>query len=273
MVLSIMGLTINNYIFKGYVSHYRFQPKIHKFKYRVFKLFMNLEQLEKLENKTIFFSLNKFNLFSFYYKDHTEKPYNNPINWVKNIFLSKNLYKKNDKIYILCYPRILGYVFNPLTTYFCIGDKDEIKAIIYEVHNTFKDRHYYLTKYNAKNEIAEKTFHVSPFFKIEGEYEFATKLNNNSLKVEIKYSKNKNNKNISLLNAVFYGKKTKFNNTNILIYFFTYPLMTIKIIYSIHLQAFFLWIKGIKFFNRPIPKINTISLSKTLINSDNKNDK
>ena len=124
-----------------------------------------------------------------------------------------------------------------------------------------------------KMRLQKKTFHVSPFFKIEGEYEFATKLNNNSLKVEIKYSKNKNNKNISLLNAVFYGKKTKFNNTNILIYFFTYPLMTIKIIYSIHLQAFFLWIKGIKFFNRPIPKINTISLSKTLIKSDNENDK
>ena len=157
----------NFHIYSGYVGHYRFYPKIHKFKYRVFTLLLNLEKLEEIEKKLIFFSLNKFNLFSFYFKDHTEKPHCNPFIWAKNIFLSKKLYNNKDKIYILCYPRILGYVFNPLTTYFCISKDNKIKAIIYEVHNTFKDRHYYVTKYNSKNENIAKVFHVSPFFKIE----------------------------------------------------------------------------------------------------------
>ena len=162
---------------------------------------------------------------------------------------NNNLYDKNDNIFILCYPRIFGYVFNPLTTYYNIGKNKKIKAIIYEVHNTFGDRHYYITKYSNKNEVAKKIFHVSPFFKIEGDYEFETKLINNSLKVEIKYYKKENNKNINLLNALFYGKKSELSNKNLIVYFFIYPLMTIKVIYSI--RKFFLWTKGIKFIKKP----------------------
>ena len=265
-----MSLISNNYIFRGHVSHYRFYPKVHYFKYRVFKLFLNLEEIEKIEKKLIFFSLNKFNIFSLYFKDHTEKPYENPFKWAKTLLTNNNLYDKNDNIFILCYPRILGYVFNPLTTYFCIGKNKKIKAIIYEVHNTFGDRHYYITKYSNKNEVAKKIFHVSPFFKIEGDYEFETKLINNSLKVEIKYYKKENNKNINLLNALFYGKKTKLSNKNLIVYFFIYPLMTVKVIYSIHLQAFFLWAKGIKFIKKPKLSKTIVSLSNSLIKNDKK---
>ena len=265
-----MGLLKHIYIYKGFVSHYRFYPKIHNFKYRIFSLFINLEELEKIENQTKLFSINKFNLFSFFYKDHADTPFENPLFWAKNIFASKGLYSINDRIFILCYPRILGYVFNPLTTYFCIDINNNIKAIIYEVHNTFGDRHNYVTKYNNVNEKVDKVFHVSPFFKIEGEYEFNTKLNNKSLKIEIKYNKKDKTK---LLNAIFYGEQSNFNDKNLLLCFFIYPLMTIKVIYSIHFQALLLWIKGIKFFNRPIPSKDIISFSKTLKKDDKKDDK
>jgi len=264
-----MVLLKNYYIYKGFVSHYRFYPKIHKFKYRIFSLFINLEELENLDKDTILFSINKFNLFSFYFKDHTEKPFNNPIIWAKNILSNKNLYNKNDRIFILCYPRILGYVFNPLTTYFCIDQNNNIKAIIYEVHNTFGDRHSYITKYCHLNEKVDKMFHVSPFFPIEGEYEFDTNIKNKSIKIEIKYYKDKTN----LLNAVFCGQQSQFNDQNLLLCFFLYPLMTLKVIYSIHLQALYLWIKGIKFFNRPTPSKEIISFSKTLIKDNEKDDK
>ena len=86
-----MGLLKNYYIYKGFVSHYRFYPKIHKFKYRIFSLLINLEEIKNLEKNTTFFSINKFNLFSFYFKDHTEKPYNNPFFWAKAILTNKNL--------------------------------------------------------------------------------------------------------------------------------------------------------------------------------------
>ena len=112
------------------------------------------------------------------------------------------------------------------------------------------------------NEKVKKVFHVSPFFQIEGEYEFNTKILNKSIKVEIKYyKKDKTN----LLNAIFYGEQSELNDKNLLLCFFAYPLMTIKVIYSIHLHALYLWIKGIKFFNRPNPSKDIISFSKTLI--------
>ena len=226
-----MDLLKNYYIYRGFVSHYRFYPKIHKFKYRIFSLLINLEKLKSLEKNTKFFSINKFNLFSFYFKDHTEKPFNNPFFWAKAILTNKNLYDEKDRIYILCYPRILGYVFNPLTTYFCIDKNNNIKAV---------------------------------------KYEFNTKILNKSIKVEIKYyKKDKTN----LLNAIFYGEQSELNDKNLLLCFFAYPLMTIKVIYSIHLHALYLWIKGIKFFNRPNPSKDIISFSKTLIKDNVKDDR
>ena len=260
-----MKNTLNNKIYNGYVSHFRFKPKIHKFKYNVFKLFLDLENIDKTAKSSIFFSLNKFNLFSFYYKDHIKNIEKNPYFKIKKLFKKHNLFYKKDKIYILCYPRILGYVFNPLSTYFCITKENKIRSILYEVHNTFGDQHYYLTKYiQNKKDKAKKTFHVSPFFKIEGEYEFNSLLKNNSIKIEINYYTKTNNKKNNLLNAIFYGKEKQFNDSNLLINFLKFPFMTLKVIYAIHFNAIKLWIKGIKFFSRPIPPTNILSLSKTL---------
>ena len=260
-----MKNTLNNKIYNGHVSHFRFKPKIHKFKYNVFKIFIDLDNIEKITKKTLFFSLNKFNLFSFYYKDHIENIEKNPYFKVKEVFKKHNLFFKKDKIYILCYPRILGYVFNPLSTYFCITKENKIRSVLYEVHNTFGDQHYYLTKYlHNKKDKAKKKFHVSPFFKIEGEYEFSSLLKDKSIKIEINYFTKKQNKKFNLLNSIFYGEEKQFNDYNLLINFFKFPLMTLKVIFGIHLNAIKLWMKGIKFFSRPIPPTNILSLSKTL---------
>ena len=260
-----MKKTLKNKIYNGYVSHFRFKPKIHKFKYNVFKIFIDLENIEKTTKGSIFFSLNKFNFFSFHFKDYLGKTKTNPYFKAKYLFKKHNLFFKKDKIYILCYPRMLGYVFNPLSTYFCITKENKIRSILYEVHNTFGDQHCYLTKYSPnKKDKTKKIFHVSPFFDIDGEYEFDSFLNNKSIKIEINYYNIKNNKKNNLLNAIFYGKEKKFNDTNLLIYFLKFPFMTLKVIYAIHLNAIKLWLKGIRFFSRPNPPRNILSLSKTL---------
>ena len=260
-----MKNTLNNKIYNGYVSHFRFKPKIHKFKYNVFKIFINLENIEKTAKSLMFFSLNKFNLFSFHYKDYLGKTKNNPYFKAKELFIKHNLFFRKDKIYILCYPRMLGYVFNPITTYFCITKENKIRSVLYEVHNTFGDKHYYLTKYSPnKKDKTKKEFHVSPFFDTNGEYEFNSFINDKYTKIEINYYTIKKNKKSNLLNAIFYGKEKTFNDTNLLIYFLKFPFMTFKVIYAIHLNAIKLWIKGIKFFSRPNPPRNILSLSKTL---------
>ena len=256
-----------NKLYKGFVSHYRFSPKIHKFKYDVFKIFLNLENIEESVKKYSFFSLNKFNIYSFYYKDHLDNENSNPYLQAKKIFTKHKLYENQDKIYILCYPRILGYVFNPLSLYFCISNKNEIKSILYEVHNTFGDKHFYLSKYKLNSiDKVNKVFHVSPFFNIEGEYEFNSILNDDFVNIQINYFTYEEKSKVHLLNATFSAKREELSDKNLLINFIKFPFMTFKVIIAIHINALKLWIKGIKFFSRPNPPRNILSINKSLRN-------
>ena len=105
-------------IYNGNVIHKRFKPKEHFFKYKVFSLFIDLSELNELDNKLKFFSLNKFNLISFYEGDHGARDGSSLADWVKQNLKDKNIITENIKIKLLCYPRILGYVFNPLSVFF-----------------------------------------------------------------------------------------------------------------------------------------------------------
>ena len=114
---------ISSYIYNGKVVHKRFKPKEHFFKYRVFSLLIDLSELKKIDKEISFFSLNKFNLISFFEKDHGNRDNSDLIEWVRQN-LKKNKIDTNDiKIKLLCYPRILGYVFNPLSVFY-IYDKN-----------------------------------------------------------------------------------------------------------------------------------------------------
>ena len=109
---------INSCIYTGTVIHKRFKPKEHFFKYKVFSLFIDLSELEILSDKIRFFSLNRFNLISFQEKDHGERDGSSLTKWVKKNLKQNNINSENIKIKLLCYPRILGYVFNPLSIFF-----------------------------------------------------------------------------------------------------------------------------------------------------------
>ena len=101
-------------IYNGTVIHKRFKPKEHFFKYKVFSLLIDLSELDSLEKKIIFFSYNSFNLISFFDKDHGDRDGSSLIDWVKKNLIENNINSENIKIKLLCYPRIFGYVFNPL---------------------------------------------------------------------------------------------------------------------------------------------------------------
>ena len=131
----------NSCIYNGSVIHKRFKPKKHFFKYKVFSLLIDLSELKELDNKLKFFSLNKFNLISFYEKDHGERDGSSLINWVKLNLNINNISAENIKIKLLCYPRILGYVFNPLSIFFIYGKNENLISILYEVKNTFGEQH------------------------------------------------------------------------------------------------------------------------------------
>ena len=108
----------NSCLYVGKVIHKRFKPKQHYFKYKVFSMFINLDEIEQINNEILFFSHNKFNLISFYDKDHGDRDGSSLKSWVKRKLEQVGIEKKIDRINLLCYPRILGYVFNPLSIFF-----------------------------------------------------------------------------------------------------------------------------------------------------------
>ena len=120
-------------IYKGIVTHRRFKPKRHFFSYKTFSIFFDLDELKDLQNKISIFSFNKFNIFSFYNKDHGDRDGSNLRDWVTKNLKKYNINFKVTKIKLLCFPRIFGYVFNPLSIFYCYNEKSELRAILYEV--------------------------------------------------------------------------------------------------------------------------------------------
>ena len=249
---------MTSYIYNGTVIHKRFKPKIHFFKYKVFSLLIDLSELDNLDKKTSFFSYNKFNLMSFFDKDHGDRDGSSLINWVKKNLKQNNINCENIKIKLLCYPRIFGYVFNPLSVFYVYDDNENLVSILYEVKNTFGEQHTYIFKINNNNLFkhnCEKKFHVSPFIEMNCNYFFkASKPADNISVVIDQYQSNE-----KILYASQNGKRTDFTTSELIKSYLKHPLMTFKIIAAIHFEAFKLWTKGIKFVQKKIKIKNNIS--------------
>ena len=247
----------NSCIYNGKVIHKRFKPKEHYFKYSVFSLLIDLSELRKIDQEISFFSLNKFNLISFHEKDHGERDGSSLEEWVKKNLEQNKIDTTDIKIKLLCYPRIFGYVFNPLSIFYCYDD-NKLKAIFYEVKNTFNEQHTYIFKIKDNEEIAQKCkkkFYVSPFMDMETYYNFKLLNPNDKLSVFIKQTDSIG----TVLTATQTGKKKEFSSKQLMFNFFKYPLMTIKIISSIHFEALLLWKKGAIFRKRNIKLRNNLS--------------
>ena len=167
----------NSKIYTGKVIHKRFKPKEHYFKYNVFSLLIDLNELEEINKYIKFFSYNKFNIISFYDKDHGDRDGSSVKLWVKKNLRNIGIMTEDISIKLLCYPRIFGYVFNPLSTYFIYNKNTELISIFYEVKNTFGEQHTYIFKAQDEKTVqnkCKKKFYVSPFIEMDCEYHFKT---------------------------------------------------------------------------------------------------
>ena len=249
-----------SYIYNGKVIHKRFKPKEHFFKYKVFSLFIDLSEINEIEKNISFFSYNKFNLISFYDKDHGDRNGSSLIDWVKNNLKYLGIDTNQIKIKLLCYPRILGYVFNPLSIFFVYNTNSSLVAILYEVKNTFGEQHTYIfkTKINEKKiqNKCEKKFYVSPFMDLSSKYYFKISNPQNKLSVVI----DQRDKDGKLLYASQDGIRSDLSAKNLILSYIKHPLMTLKIISAIHFEALRLWMKGIKHIKKNKKIKNNISI-------------
>ena len=248
---------MNSCIYNGEVNHTRFKPVKHFLNYKTFSLFIDLDEIEQLDKSISIFSHNKFNIFSFYNKDHGDRDGSCLKKWVISNLKKYKIEGNISKIKILCYPRIFGYVFNPLSIFYCY-ENEKLKSIFYEVKNTFNEQHTYNFKIKDGEEIKQKKkkkFYVSPFMDMETFYNFKLINPNQRLSVMIKQTDAEG----TVLTATQTGDKKEFNFKQLLINFFRYPLMTLKIISSIHFEALLLWKKGAIYRKRDKKFFNNLS--------------
>ena len=206
-------------IYKGFITHKRFKPIKHFFMYKTFSVLFDLSELEELHKKICIFSYNKFNLFSFYNKDHGDRNGNNLSDWVKSNLKKYDLNFKASKIKLLCFPRVFGYVFNPLSIFYCY-EGNKLKAILYEVKNTFNEQHTYVFTVQDNKKIisqhCEKKFYVSPFMDLSSKYFFKILDPNKKLSIIINQADNQG----KLLYASQDGIRSELTSKNLIFSYF-----------------------------------------------------
>jgi len=250
----------NSYIYTGTVIHKRFKPKVHTFNYKVFSLLIDLSEIELLNKTLKLFSYDKFNIISFFNKDHGPRDGTSLKNWVIDNLKKNNIESNGIQIKLLCYPRIFGYVFNPLSVFYIYDKNSDLISILYEVKNTFGEQHTYVFKtkkdQNLIQHVCKKKFHVSPFIPMNCIYFFRLLKPGNKISVIIDLQDPEG----KILFASQDGVKSELNNTNLIKSYLKHPLMTFKIILAIHFEAFKLWTKGIKFISKKIKIKNNITI-------------
>lgn len=241
------------------VRHARFRPFKHAFAYRVWSVLLDLDHLDRLP---ALLSHNRPNLFSFQDRDHGARDGSPLKPWVLAMLADAGIDLPGATIRLLCFPRLAGYVFNPLSVYYCHGADGDLRAILYEVKNTFGDQHCYVCPVTADEATAgiadhhhAKEFHVSPFLAIAGDYAFRLTVPGERLTLQIRHSDGEGD----LLLATQTGHRRPLTAMRLLALLATHPLVTLKVTLGIHWEALRLWIKGARFHRRPEPPPSRLS--------------
>lgn len=250
-------------LYEGVVTHHRLRPKKHKLRYRVFSFLLDLDEIDDLASRLRLFSRNRFNLFSFHDRDHADGGTKNLRTRLETILADHGLRNCAHKIQLLCYPRLLGFVFNPLSVYFCHRADGSVGAVLYEVSNTFGDRHSYLIPVGEDGidhkgvlrQSCAKGFYVSPFIDMVADYHFRIRMPGENVAVTIRETDAKG----MFLNAAFVGDRTALSDRKLIGAFIRYPLMTLKVVAGIHWEALHLWRKGMTFHKRPAPPQHAVT--------------
>lgn len=254
-------------LYAGSVVHRRLRPRQHRLRYSIFYLLLDLDEIDSLTGKLRCFSRNRFNLFSFYDRDHGNGEAS-PLRDSLERQLSEADIEHGGPIRLLAMPRLLGYAFNPLSIFFCHRRDGSLSAIVYEVNNTFGQRHSYLiavppgTPLPVRQE-SRKSLYVSPFLGTEMDYDFSVMPPGQDLAVSVVGRDSSGPVIVAHLAAV----RRDLTDGALLGVFFLYPLLTLKVIAGIHWEALLLWLKGLRVQRRPDPPARPFTLGRAALSS------
>jgi DUF1365 family protein len=241
---------------RGTVMHARMKPKVHRFNYKVFNLLIDLDRLDEAGRASRFFSVGgRFALAGFREGDHGDG--STPLrDHVERLLAPAGVDLAGGRVLLWCYPRILGFVFNPISVYFCYRADTALAAVIYEVRNTFGEMHSYVAPV-LPSEISpaglrqerDKLFYVSPFLDMPLRYHFRLLPPGDSVRIRILETDAEG----PILAASFNGRRQDLTSTRLLAACLAIPFMTLKVVAGIHWQALKLWLKGVGLRGRPAP--------------------
>jgi uncharacterized protein len=245
-------------IFAAQVMHKRLAPKINAFSYGVYYLAVPLSRLSELADGWRF-GVNSAGVLSFHAADHGARDGTDLTQWARQVLVDFPMVRADGEITLVCMPRVLGYVFNPVSFWLCHDVAGQLRAVICEVNNTFGETHSYICCHEDGRVIgpddwlqAEKRFHVSPFLKREGHYAFRFSHQGARLGIWIDYHNADGQKH--LLTALT-GALQPYSAAARRRVFWSHPLVTLKAIWLIHWQALRLFAKGVRYVPKPVQQV------------------
>ncbi|MBX9925558.1 MAG: DUF1365 domain-containing protein [Hyphomicrobiaceae bacterium] len=252
-------------VFAGQVVHKRLRPKPHAMAYDVFWLFLDLDRLDETSATLNLLSINRWNAVSFHERDHgdrdasTHKARPSLATHVRQTFATNGLAHAGHRVYLLSYPRVLGYTFNPIAVYFGYDDAGQLAGAIYEVNNTFGERHSYVTDISPDGQASHadggalhahgctKKLYVSPFTEMAGRYSFRLTEPGETLTLGVMLR----DADGALLKTHFTARALPLTDRTLARLSLTRPLMTAKVMAGIHYEAAKLWLKGVPLTAKP----------------------
>ncbi len=238
-------------LYFGTVQHRRIRPRAHALRNRLFWTLIDLDELPRLSRRSALFSHNRWNLVSFHDRDHGDANGAPLRPQVERTLAASGIDFDGGPIRLLCMPRVCGYAFNPISVYFCHRKDGALSAIVYEVHNTFGERHSYVYDASERDRPSahgcEKRFHVSPFMDMAMRYEFRTVPPADRIALSIRGCDAEG----LLIHASLTGLAAPWSTASLLRGLVLYPFVTMKVTAAIHWHALRLWLKGIPVRHKP----------------------
>lgn len=253
-------------IYTGSVVHARWKPVRHRLRYRALYLLLDLDELAELTRRLRLFSTRRFNLFGFRARDHADGSDRSLRLQVETHLRRAGIEPDGGPIRLLAMPRVLGMVFNPLSVYFCHRADGSLAALLYEVNNTFGERHSYLIPTagdvacaadKVLRQSCAKRFYVSPFLDMSLTYHFRVTVPDERASVVVQT----HDADGPILTALFAGTRAPLTDANLCRAFLRHPLLAMQVLGAIHWEALKLWRKGMRLRPRPTPPVEAVSIT------------
>lgn len=258
-------MNLNSALYRGSVMHRRLRPKRHRLRYKLAMILLDLDRLDEINSRVRLFSLSRFNLYSFDPRRHGDGSTVPLKTQVAARLTEAGIAAPGLKVSLLTMPRLLGFAFNPISVYFCADASDQLVAVLYEVNNTFGERHTYLLEASGDaqaplQKTAPKRFHVSPFMAMDQHYAFRLTPPGDRLGLAITSRDQAG----PMLSAVLDLKRSELSDAQLLRTFLAMPLMTLKVVAGIGWDAFRLWLKRVPVHRKPAPPASSVTVVKSI---------